>query len=118
MEYIKLSDAIGKRLTGYAEGKGYNDKLLFVFGDDNQYSSLQLRAYEEFVSVSEEDIDTSELISEFDDGFLVQSGFFTTEELQELRAKKADRERIEQENRERWQYERLKRKFEGTNPTP
>jgi len=118
MEYIKLSDAIGKRLTGYARGKGYNNKLLFVFGDDNQYSLLWLRAYEEFVSVSKEDIDTSELISEFDDGFLVQSGFFTTEELQELRAKKADRERIEQENRERWQYERLKQKFEGANPAP
>jgi hypothetical protein len=117
MEYIKLSDAIGKRLTGYTDT--CEDRLLFTFADDNQYSSLLLSACNDGnTSVYEEDIGTSGLISNFDDSFLTQHGFFATEELQELRAEKADRERIEQENRERWQYERLKQKFEGANPAP
>lgn len=108
MKQIKLTDAIGRELTGVHWSKG-NRELALVFEDDfallapfgsgdspeieDNYNGFSWRSFGEYESLA--------------------AGLVTQEEVDAYNAERERRYRAEQEKRDRNEYERLKAKFGG-----
>jgi len=104
---IKLSEAVGKTLEALAFGQG---QVIMAFAGGT-FATLGVSS----------DADVAEATlrwEEFGDSWLISLGVFTEEELAAKRKKMEDDWKASCDDRDRAQYERLRKKFAASGTLP
>jgi hypothetical protein len=104
---VPSEEASGKKVLGFFYNIG-EDKLLITF-DDETFVYCEARMTYEDVDLVEHTFDPLN----FGEERILASGVIAEKELVKLRAKADFKYKKQLEARERWEFERLKVKFEG-----